>query len=85
MICELCGQSLRMMMTRGAHHVTQAEVSAVLMDTARHIYLIESNSRWRQRSAAFFPPIQKGLKVLFESISDIHTFVEERTVLVQAA
>lgn len=84
-LIRINGRRNQMMLTHGAHHVTQAEASAVLTDAAHHVHLIESNSRWRQRSAAFFPPIQKGLKVLFESIPDIHTFVEERTGLVHAA
>lgn len=82
-LVHINGMRNQLLMTHGAHHVTQAEASAVLIDSVDLVHRIESNSRWQQRSAAFFPPIQKGLKVLFESVPDIHTFVEERTVLAQ--
>lgn len=69
----------QLLVTHGAHHVTETEVAAIVRDTADLVFRVESSTKWRQRSTAFFPPIQQGLRVLFESVPDINTFLDERT------
>lgn len=71
--------------THGAHHVTETEVRDVLNDCADFVYRIESSTKWKQRSVSFFPALERGLAMLFETVPDIHTFVEDRTGLLQGA
>lgn len=70
----------QLLVTHGAHHVTEAEAASTVRNTADLVLRIESSTKWQQRSLAFFPPIRQGLRVLFECVPDIETFLEERTV-----
>lgn len=69
----------QLLLTHGAHHVLEHETINILDGIDNLILTIEASTKWRQRSAIFFPTILKGLSFLFESIPDIHTFVEDRT------
>jgi len=75
----------QLLLTHGAHHVTDQETAAALKGTGDLVVDIEASTKWRQRSTAFFPPVLKGLSLLFESVPDIHTFVEDRTAMIGAA
>lgn len=74
-----------LLMTHGAHHVNEQEAQTVLKDTEGLVVGIEASTKWKQRSAALFPSVKGALKVLFESVPDIHTFVEDRTALIHKA
>lgn len=75
----------QLLLTHGAHHVTDQEAKDMLAGVEGLIVGIEGSAKWRQRSGTFFPRVNDGLRFLFESVPDIQTFIEDRTALMQAA
>lgn len=75
----------RLFFTHGAHHVTEYEVTDILKTVSKTVERIESSTKWHQRANAFYPGIENALKMLFESVPDIHTFVDDRTASMATA
>lgn len=69
-----------MLAIHGAHHVRGAEATTMLADCLKFVNRIDGNTRWQQRSAAFFPLLQDRLSILFDSVPDIETYIEERQI-----